>query len=30
VRLFHVVPERLYKPFAMAVLVAVGCIALFG
>jgi uncharacterized protein len=30
VRLFHVVPERLYRPFAMAVLVAAGSVALFG
>ncbi|RVT97430.1 sulfite exporter TauE/SafE family protein [Rhodovarius crocodyli] len=28
-RLFHVVPERLYRPFAMAVLVASGSVALF-
>ncbi len=30
VRLFQVVPERLYRPFAMAVLVAAGSVALFG
>jgi uncharacterized membrane protein YfcA len=30
VRAFHVVPQRLYRPFAMAVLAVAGCIALFG
>ena len=30
VRAFHVVPVRFYKPFAMAVLLAAGGIALFG
>jgi uncharacterized membrane protein YfcA len=30
VRAFHVVPQRMYRPFAMAVLAVAGCIALFG
>lgn len=29
-RLFHVIPERLYRPFAMGVLLAAGALALFG
>jgi uncharacterized membrane protein YfcA len=29
-RLFHVVPVRLYRPFAMGVLLAAGGLALFG
>ncbi|WP_342451519.1 sulfite exporter TauE/SafE family protein [Neoroseomonas nitratireducens] len=29
-RLFHVIPERLYRPFAMAVLLGAGGLALFG
>jgi len=29
-RLFHVVPDRLYRPFAMGVLLAAGGLALFG
>lgn len=29
-RLFHVIPERLYRPFAMGVLMAAGSLALFG
>jgi hypothetical protein len=29
-RLFHVVPDRLYRPFAMAVLLGAGALALFG
>jgi uncharacterized protein len=29
VRAFHVVPQRMYRPFAMAVLLAAGAIALF-
>ncbi len=30
VRLFRVIPERLYRPFAMAVLLVAGGLALFG
>lgn len=29
-RLFHVIPDRLYRPFAMAVLLGAGALALFG
>nr|WP_232475170.1 sulfite exporter TauE/SafE family protein [Roseomonas rubea] len=29
-RLFHVIPDRLYRPFAMAVLLGAGGLALFG
>jgi len=29
-RLFHVVPVRLYRPFAMGVLLVAGALALFG
>lgn len=29
-RLFHVIPERLYRPFAMGVLMVAGSLALFG